>query len=137
MRIKKVLIICMAIFMAAVVAYAGAIKIEPASEAQRNLVQMALGDQYPILKIFAVKSGNHRRAYYVGAVFHARGAGNTTGIWLVIGKTKDAPAGLVLSVDGGAYHFSGMRRASKTKAYAHSTDPEAKVLSRYLSKWCR
>ena len=136
MRIKKVLIICMAIFMAAVVAYAGSIKIEPASEAQRNIIQAALGDQYPISKIAVVKSGNHNRVwYYVGAVFYATGAGNVTGIWLV-GGAKDSPS-LVLSVDGGAYHFSGMRKASKTKAYAHSTDPEAKVLSRYLSKWCR
>lgn len=118
--------------MTAVVAYAGSIKIEPASEAQRNIIQAVLGDQYPISKIAVVKSGNHSKAYYVSAVFHATGAGNVTGIWLVLGA-RDDPR-LVLSVDGGAYHFSGMRRDSKTKAYAHSQDTEAKALSKYLSK---
>lgn len=132
MRIKKVLIICVAIFMAAVVAHAGSIKIEPASEAQRNIIQAALGNQYPISKIVAVKSGNHSRAYYVGAVFHAKGVGNVTGIWLV-GGTKDAP-NLVFSVDGAAHQFSGMRKASETKAYASIADPEAKALKKYLSK---
>lgn len=65
--------------MMAVVAYAGSIKIEPASEGQRDIIQAALGDQYPISisKVAVVKSGNHRQAYYVGAVFYAEGVVST------------------------------------------------------------
>ena len=57
MKMKQLLVICVAILMTAVVAYAGSIKIEPASEAQRNIIQAALGDKYPISKIAVVKSG--------------------------------------------------------------------------------
>ena len=129
---KQLLVICVVILMTAVVAYAGSIKIEPASEAQRNIIQAALGDQYPISKIAVVKSGNHSKAYYVGAVFHAEGVGNVTGIWLVGGE-KNAP-NLVFSVDGASHQFSGMRKANETKAYATIADPEAKALERYLNK---
>ena len=132
MRMKQLLVICVAILMMAVVAYAGSIKIEPASDAQRNIIQAALGDQYPISKIAVVKSGNHSKAYYVGAVFHATGVGNVTGIWIV-GGAKNNP-NLVFSVDGAAHQFSGMRKASKTKAAAYIWDPEAKALKKYLGK---
>ena len=132
MRMKQLLVICVAILMMAVVAYAGSIKIEPASDAQRNIIQAALGDQYPISKIAVVKSGNHSKAYYAGAVFHAEGVGNVTGIWLVGGE-KNAP-NLVFSVDGAAHQFSGMRKASETKAYATIADPEAKALKSHLHK---
>lgn len=110
--------------------YAGAVGIESASTQQRNLIQSALGNQYPISKIAAVKSGNHANAYYVGAVFQPSGAGNVTGIWIV-GGPKNAPK-LVYSVDGAAHMFSGMQNASETKTAAYSSDPEAKVLRRHL-----
>jgi len=97
MRTKQVLIICVAILITVVVAYAGPLKIEAASEAQRNIIQAALGDQYPISKIAVVKSGNHSKAYYVGAVFHAQGVGNVTGIWLVGGE-KNVPSLVIRDV---------------------------------------
>ena len=132
MKTRNVLIVCLAILLVAVVSFAGSTKIESASKAQRNIIQSALGDKYPISEIAVVKSGNHSKAYYVGAVFHAVGVGNVTGIWLV-GGTKDKPS-LVYSVDGAAHQFSGMRKASKTKAAAYISDPEAKALGSYLNK---
>jgi len=131
MRTKQVLAICVVILITALAVNAGSLKIESASDAQKNIIQAALGEQYPISKIAVVKSGNHGRAYYVGAVFHAEGVGNVTGIWLV-GGDKNAP-NLVYSVDGAAHQFSGMRKASETKASATIADPEAKALKNYLS----
>jgi hypothetical protein len=132
MRTKQVLVFFVTILITVMAANAGSIKIENASEAQRNIIQAALGDQYPISKIAVVKSGNHSKAYYVGAVFHAEGVGNVTGIWLVGGE-KNAPS-LVFSVDGAAHQFSGMRKASETKASASIADPEAMALKNYFSK---
>jgi len=132
MKTKQVLIICVAILVTVLAANAGSLKIEAVSEAQRNIIQAALGEQYPISKMAVVKSGNHSKAYYVGAVFHAKGVGNVTGIWLVGGE-KNAPS-LVYSVDGAAHQFSGMRKASETKAYATIADPEAKALKTHLRK---
>lgn len=129
---KKYLLAFLAVFLSTNIALAGSIMIEPASNAQINLIQAALGDQYPISKSAAVKSGNHRKAYYVGAVFYAKGAGDITGIWLVGGE-KNNP-NLVFSVDGAAHQFSVMRKASETKAYATITDPEAKALKSHLNK---
>jgi hypothetical protein len=131
MRIKQVLIVCAAILIMVLDVNAEQLKIEAASDAQRNLIQAALGDQYPISRTAVIKSGNHGRAYYVGAVFHAKGVGNVTGIWLV-GGDKNSPKGLVLSVDGAAHQFSGMRKASKTKASATINDPEARALKNHL-----
>ncbi len=129
---KKSLIITMLILMMTMVVYAKSITIEAASKAQRNIIQAALGDRYPIIKMAVVKSGNHGNAYYVGAVFRAQGVEDMTGIWLV-GGDKDSP-NLVYSVDGVAHQFSGMRKASETKAYASIVDPEARALRKYLSK---
>ena len=130
MRIKQQLIIYVAILMTALVAFAGS--IEKASQAQKNLIQAALGEKYPISKIAVIKSGNHSKAYYVGAVFNATGVGNVFGIWLV-GGDKDKP-NLVYSVNGSAHQFSGMRKASETKAAAYIHDPEAKALQKYFDK---
>ena len=132
MRVKQVLAICVAILITVVAASAGTLRIESASKAQRNIIQTALGDKLPISKIAAIKSSNHSKAYYVGAVFHAEGVGSVTGIWLVGGE-KNAPS-LVFSVDGAAHQFSGMRKASETKAAAYIWDPEAKALEKYLGK---
>lgn len=103
--------------------------ILPASETQKNQVQAALGKQYPISKIVAIKSNNHPNAYYIGAIFYAEGCGDMIGIWL--GGDKDT-WGLLFSVDGAAHQFSGMGKASKTKASAGIWDPEAKMLWKYL-----
>ena len=104
--------------------------IDQASMEQTDLIQAALGEQYPISKTVAIRSGNHKSAYYVGAVFHAQGVGNMLGIWLV-GGDKNSP-NLVYSVDGTAHQFSGMRKASETKAYATINDPESKAIKGHL-----
>ena len=117
-------------FMSLGIIHANASPVEQASPAQRNIIQAALGDQYPISDIAVVKSSNHKKAYYVGAVFNATGVGKLLGIWLV-GGTKDRPT-LVFSVNGDAHQFSGMRKASETKAAAYSTDPEAKKLKSFF-----
>ena len=127
---KRSSIIFVSIIMIAFVAYAGS--IEAGSKAQRSLIQSALGDQYPISKIAVIKSGNHSKAYYVGAIFHAEGVGDVFGIWLV-GGDKDKP-NLVYSVNGAAHQFSGMRKASETKAAAYIHDPESKALQKYFDK---
>jgi len=124
--------VCLAVILIMALS-AGAIaggNIEPASDAQKNLIQAALGNQYPISKIAVIRSGSHTRAYYVGAVFYAEGVGNLTGIWIV-GGSKDNP-NLVYSVNGAAHQFSGMRKASETKAAAYIHDPEAKALIEHL-----
>jgi len=130
MELNKALFVAMVICLTSTLTFAMALKIEEASQAQKNIIQAALGDKYLISKIAAIKSGSHSKAYYVGAVFHAKGVGNVTGIWLV-GGDKNAPS-LVYSVDGSAHQFSGMRKASETKASATIADPEAKALKNYL-----
>ena len=132
MKTKRALIIIMAIIAIAGVSYAGSINIEPASDAQRSIIQAALGSQYPISEIAVIKSSNHSRAYYIGAVFYAQGVGNITGIWIV-GGSKVSP-NLVFSVDGHAHQFSGMGKASETKGPAYMWDQEAKALEKYFNK---
>lgn len=105
-------------------------QVEGASPQQVELIKAVLGPKYPVVKTAAVRSGNHGNAYYVGAKFAAEGAGTITGVWLM-GGSKGAP-GMVFSVDGGAYQFSGMRRASETKAAAYTTDQECRALHLYL-----
>lgn len=105
-------------------------KIEQPSDAQRQKVQDALGAEYPVSKVAVVKSTHHPKAYYVGAIFHAEGVGDVSGLWFV-GGTKETPK-LIFSIDGAAYQFSGMGLASKTKAAAYTFDPEAEVLAKYL-----
>ena len=113
------------------VAGAGGIVVESASPQQVAMLAAVLGDKYPVVDSVAVKSGQHGGAYYVGANFLAEGlAGKTTGVWLM-GGSKSAP-GLIFSVDGAAYQFSGMRRASETKAAAYISDPECKAIRKYL-----
>ena len=112
--------------------FAGTSIIEEASEAQREIIQDVLGKNYPIKEIAVVKSVHHKGVYYVGAIFRAQGVGRVRGIWLV-GGSKDSP-NLVFSVDGAAFQFSGMRRASETKAAAYSHDPEAVALEKHLKE---
>lgn len=123
---KRSMIICAAVLAMAVVASAQTITVEAAGVAQRNLIQVALGQQYPITKIAAVKSGKHSSAYYVGAIFRVAGVGDVPGVWLV-GGTKEQP-GTLLSINEAAHEYSGMRLAEETKASASMEDPEAKAL---------
>jgi hypothetical protein len=39
-----------------------------------------------------------------------------------------------ITVPGSAHQFSGMRKASKTKAYATIADPKAKALKNHFNK---
>ena len=127
----KVLILAgIFIALSALIGNVHAMSIEPASIYQERLVQYALGDQYPISKAAVVKSQRHKNAYYIGAIFYAEGCGNLIGIWLTNGS-KYHPT-VLYSVDGFAHQFSGMRKASETKAAAYSWDPESKLLRKYL-----
>jgi len=123
---KRSMIICAAVIAVAVVASAQTITVEAAGPAQRNLIQVALGQQYPITKIAAVKSSKHSSAYYIGAMFRVAGVGDVQGVWLV-GGTKEQP-GTLLSINEPAHRYSGMRLAKETKAAASMEDPEAKAL---------
>jgi len=123
---KRGMIICAAVLTMAVIVSAQTITVETAGPAQRNLIQVALGQQHPITKIAAVKSGKHSSAYYVGALFRVVGVGEIPGVWLV-GGTKEQP-GTLLSINEAAHQYSGMRLAKETKAAASMDDPEAKAL---------
>ena len=113
-------------------AHAAPLDTEAASEAQVAKIKMALGAQYPVIKVLSVKSTNHNNAYYVGASFNAEGVGKVVGIWLMSGA-RETP-GLLLSVNEEAYQFSKMGKASESKAGGSVTDQEAKVLIKELSK---
>ena len=129
---KKVSSFFLVLFLPIAFCFAGSQIIEQASEAQKNIIQAALGNQYPIKQIACVKSAHHKKAYYIAAVFYAEGVGNITGIWLVGGE-KNKP-NLVYSVDGVAHQFSGMRKASETKAAAYISDPEVDLLRGHFRK---
>lgn len=87
-----------------------------------------------IVKSAAIKSSNHRRAYYVGLNFKATGVDSTlTGVWIVSGE-KNQPKG-VLAVDGFAQNFSRATGANKTNPpTAYGYDEECKRLQSYLKK---
>ncbi len=110
---------------------AGDLLIEKPSQKQLNLVKSVLDKGLIVKESAAVKSSKHKSAYYIGINFYAPGVKDKmTGIWL-IGGTKNNP-NLLYSVNGFAYQFSGMRRASKTKAAAYVFDKESKLILKYL-----
>ena len=118
------------IMMSMPASYAGALEVEPTSEAQISRIKMALGDQYPVQKILAVKSTIHSRAYYVGAAFYTEGVGKAVGLWLM-SSSKEEPR-MTLSVDDIAYEFSRLGKASESKAGGSVTDLKAKALKKAL-----
>ncbi len=132
MLLKKYFIYSLLTLLAAPSLFAGTVDIEQADEAQIKIIQAALGDAYPISKTAAVKSYNHGKAYYVGAVFHATGAGDLTGVWFVNGGKGKPNA--VYAVDGNAYQFTGIKKANETPANASKTDPEARAVKKYLEQ---
>lgn len=132
MRLKKLFILCVIAILPATHVLAGTVDIEQADKAQIQLIQEALGEEYPISKAAAVKSFNHGKAYYVGAVFYAQGAGDLTGVWFLNGG-KSKPNS-VYAVDENAYQFSGIKKACETPANASKADPEARAVKKYLEQ---
>lgn len=105
--------------------------IENPSNKQLMFIKSTLDKSITTTSSAMIKSSNHKNAFYIGVNFFARGVkGKMTGIWL-IGGTRNKP-GLLFSINGYAHQFSGMRKASETKAAAYSHDPEAKFILKYL-----
>ena len=130
---RRTLCICivLSVFLLVTFSFAGSLRIEQPSKKQITLIQSVLDNSVTLAESAAVKSSNHKNAYYIGVNFFAQGIKEKmTGIWL-IGGTKNNPS-MVLSVDGTAYQFSGMRRAKETKAAAYISDPESKLLTNHL-----
>lgn len=132
MRLKELIFLCVFAILPAIPVLAGTVDIEQADEAQIQIIQAALGEKYPISKAAAVKSLNHGKAYYVGAVFHADGAGDLTGVWFMSGGKRKPSS--VYALDGNAYQFSGIQKASETQANASKADPEARAIKKYLEE---
>ena len=105
--------------------------IENPSNKQLTFIKAALDKGITITSSAMIKSSNHQNAFYIGVNFYARGVKDKmTGIW-IMGGTRNKP-GLLFSINGYAHQFSGMRKASETKAAAYSHDPEAKLILKYL-----
>jgi len=105
--------------------------IQNPSDKQLRLIKIALGEGITIKSSAMIKSSNHKNAFYIGVNFYAPGVKEKmTGIWL-IGGTWSNP-GMLFSVDGYAHQFSGMRKASETKAAAYPHDPESKYILQFL-----
>lgn len=129
MRLVGIFILCITAVMFTTISFAGIDYVEKASDAQQEVVQKALGDQYPISKAVTVKSFANSQSYYVGAEFHTVEAGDMVGVWLVNGKRSPK---LVCSVDGNAFLFSRARKANEVNANATGSDPEVRLLKKYL-----
>jgi hypothetical protein len=132
---RKTLIVIISLvlvfYFSAKFGFAFDLKVENASQQQLNLIKSVLDKGLRVEKSAAVKSTKHRNVYYVGVNFYATGVKDKmTGVW-VVGGTKENP-NLVYSVNGYAHQFSGMRKASETKAAAYVYDEECEVLLIYL-----
>lgn len=104
--------------------------IEQAGQAQIDLIRAVISDQYTITRTAAIRSGSHKKAWYVGASLHTPDNGETIGIWLISGA-KSAP-GMMFSVNQPAHQSSGMGMADRTQAKARPTDTEATALQNHL-----
>lgn len=132
MRLTGLILLTLATMLPSAQALAGSVEFEQPGREQIEIIQAALGEKYPISKAAAVKSYNHGKAYYVGAVFHAKGAGELTGVWFVSGDKQEPSS--VYSIDGNAFYFSKLEKAVKTDANASKADPEARALKKYLEQ---
>lgn len=132
MRFKKNVFMLLAAVLLATTSYAETVYVKQASETQKEIIQTALGGQYPISKTAAVKSFTQDGVYYVGAEFHTSEAGNMIGVWL-LDQDKRSP-GLVCSVDGIAYLFSGVIKANAAMANVTDSDPEVRLVKKYLEQ---
>jgi len=125
---------CSVIYALFLTSFCFAGSIESASNQQVELIGVLLNKDVTVVKSAAIKSSNHKHAYYVGLNFKASGVKNTlTGVWIVSGE-KDQPKG-VLAVDGFAQNFSRATAADKTNPpTAYGYDDECKRLQSYLKK---
>ena len=104
-------------------------KIESASQKQLKLIEKGLDPELSIVRSFAVKSSNHRKAYYVSALVQGPRTADV-GVWWISGD-KEKP-GLILAVDGFAIVYSSYPKASKTRVGARTTDEEVKLLKAHI-----
>jgi len=120
------------LFVISTFSYAGSIEI--ASEQQVSLIGVLLNKDVVVIKSAAIKSSNHKRAYYVGLNFRVSGVDKRlTGVWIVSGD-KEQPKG-VLAVDGFAKKFSRATPADKTNPpTAYVYDEECKRLQSHLKQ---
>jgi hypothetical protein len=130
-KFTKILVFSLTIlFLISTFSYAGS--IEAASDQQVSLIGVLLNNDVVIIKSAAIRSSNHKRAYYVGLNFRVSGVDKTlTGVWIVSGD-KNQPNG-VLAVDGFAKNFSRATAADKTNPpTAYVYDEECKRLQSHL-----
>ena len=106
-------------------------QIEPASKKQLELIEKGLDPKLTVVKSYALKSENYKKAYYVSALVLGQRLANV-GVWWISGD-KDKP-GLILAVDGFAIAYSSYPKASKTRIGARTTDHEVKLLRAYLKE---
>lgn len=129
---KYQIITAVVVALLGTLAIAYAFQIEQPSSQQLAKIKMALDEGLFVGKSAAIKSSHHPNAYYIGVNFLVPDIQEEmTGIWL-IGGPKDSP-NLLYSVNGAAHQFSGMRKASETKAAAYVTDTESRLLLKHLN----
>lgn len=95
-------------------------QVQPAeclSFAASRAQEILAGSGMTVDKAAAVKSVEHKQAYYVAIRFHGAGVDDETGVW----ATNDLGSGSVFSVDGFAKEFSDF---PKMDGFS-STDPGA------------
>jgi hypothetical protein len=86
-----------------------------------------------VREAYAVRSMSHKRGYYVGGRIYGPGMEDgAPAVWLISGEKHDP--GIILSVNATAAEFSAPMLASKTKAGASVTDPEAETVLSYLRR---
>jgi len=80
--------------------------IEPASFQQLDLIkEVQIPGNYIKMKGCAIKSRNHKRAYYVSTKIYGPGIEDgVTGVWFITGD-KDTP-GIIQNVDGVSRQFT-------------------------------
>ena len=104
-----------------------------ASEQQINKIKSGLGKNIIVgNNIFAIKSNNHKNAYYVIADLYGPGMNGSNGIWFITGSIDNT--GLIFAVNGIAKNFSSYPDGSKSNAAVSVVDEEAKILEKYLNK---
>ena len=120
------------VFLFCITSFSLAAGIEGATDQQISLIGVLLNKDVTVVKSAAIKSSNHKRAYYVGLNFKVSGFDQTlTGVWIVSGD-KYQPNG-VLAVDGYANNFSRATAADKTNPpTAYVYDNECERLQSYL-----
>lgn len=109
-------------------------QVEPASQEQLWMIKEGLAETLVIEQSCAVKSSQHKNAYYVGARFTGPGIEKgVIGCWLISGdKTKP---GIIQSVSSIAHKFTPYPKSSNTKAGASISDREYKLVKKYLETY--